>query len=274
MQRLIADGAHRLPQVRVIECTTAVPPEVQYARKPVFPQPRKDDDKEGGAGDDAKPPQDVDGKRNPALEYVYRVEVVTGPHQGQVLTIKASHLSREKHALSKRMLMRWLRVNSTRAPRAQAPLVLSDELIERFHLPRVPEGGAENREGGGGEDGEDDESATVGKKRRRHVEADDGEIPHEGVHADARRPLGQIEKRSVWGDLLAIWHFLTTFSKVIRLSPFPMEDLEAALQRREATTLLVEIFRSLLEIVMKDQPAIGASVIVVVCPCPVFDDMP
>eukprot|EP00850_Spirogloea_muscicola_P017835 SM000157S02065 [mRNA] locus=s157:76582:79639:+ [translate_table: standard] len=72
-------------------------------------------------------------------------------------------------------------------------------------------------------------------------------------------PTPSVEEGTVWrrmgGPLLAVWDFCCTFSRALGLSPFPLEDLEAALDYRDGpVALLAEAHAALLRAALQGNP--------------------
>lgn len=62
------------------------------------------------------------------------------------------------------------------------------------------------------------------------------------------------------GDLLMVWDFCSSFSKLLNLFPFPLEDFESALCHKEGNVLMVtECHATLLRLLLKDNGAYSAA---------------
>ncbi|GJN21326.1 hypothetical protein PR202_gb08792 [Eleusine coracana subsp. coracana] len=55
------------------------------------------------------------------------------------------------------------------------------------------------------------------------------------------------------GDLLMVWDFCLSFSRLLKLSPFSLTDLENAICHKESSVLLVELHAAIFHLLIKDQ---------------------
>ncbi|GAB2218840.1 hypothetical protein Droror1_Dr00002072 [Drosera rotundifolia] len=121
----------------------------------------------------------------------------------------------------------------------------------------IKEGEEKNHKRNRVDNGASEDSSEVTKEHIKHP-IDDLLVQHSAgdpVFSDRPSPSTEFSVPvECVGDLLMVWDFCTSFSKLLELSPFSLEYLEKAICHKESNTnLIVETHASLLRLLIKDE---------------------
>ncbi|KAK3158196.1 hypothetical protein QOZ80_2AG0134040 [Eleusine coracana subsp. coracana] len=179
--------------------------------------------------------------------------------------VKAADLIQRRAPVSRNILRIFIRDATSHS----TPWVIHEHLSKKYGIPSDPpedilyneslrKRGRKRQDDGTTEDG--------GKKLKR----DDGNTgvpvkypiddlllrPAGDDPALSKRPLlatdFRVPRYSV-GDLLMVWDFCLSFSRLLKLSPFSLTDLENAICHKESSVLLVELHAAIFHLLIKDQ---------------------